>query len=186
MLTTDSVSQMIETLKRFMYKYSKTHNIATAQKEAIKEVSEIWRVGLADIHDLCTRRIGFVGSGSIDKFRNLLENFVLGDSEALKSIILKHSETQNRTEVAKFFEEHKSFVTEKSPVFGATPLKLRERIFAEVKETFSFQLEPDIAKMLKVLSVMKDASTSDWLADIVPKVVKQKYAEWLDKQNLKT
>ena len=53
---------------------------------------------------------------------------------------------------------------------------------ATMGETFSFQLQPKIAKKLKVLSVVAEISPADWLVNVLPEVIEKQYAAWLAKQ----
>ncbi len=175
-----SWKQMHELLIRFRDKYLRYYDVAKAHIEATKEVAESSRIENPTIRDLCFRRLNL---DSIDKFRDLLEKWIMQEHEPLKSILIKHTLPVVHDEIEQFFKQNKFLGIQKATVRDISLKRLNIKRLNAVKENFSFQLEPDIAKELKVLSVMEETSTSDLLAKLVPKVVEQRYIEWLRKQH---
>ena len=179
-LEPESVNQMFEVLIRFYNKYSRTYNVPKSHIEAMKEVSKNGENGkeYQTIHDLCVRRMGF---HNVDKFRSLLEEWVSGNPEPLKKLLNEHA-SSNHIEIIQFFEQHKFTETKIKTGVGLSPTKSTVTSLHALNENFSFKLDPSAAKKLKVLSLIEEVSTADWLTNIVHKAVEQKYSEWIDKQ----
>lgn len=178
-LRSSSVSQMLEVLSRFWSKYSRTFDVDRAHIEAIKEVSQGRNVAQQTIYDLNWRRVGF---DRIQKFRNLLEKWVLGDPKPLIDVLRRHTHSQYHGEIIQFFKQDKFVATVKSSGRSIPQEKMNVRGVAAVGETFSFQLQPDTAKKVKVLALVEEISPADWLANAVPEVIEKKYVAWLEKQ----
>lgn len=181
MLKPESVNQLLEVLTRFFNKYPRIYNIKKAHIDSMKEVSENTgnTVAYQTILDLCARRMSF---HSIDNFRSLLEEWVSGNTDPLKSLLIKHTNNQHQAEIIQFFEQHKFSDTKIAKDNGAPQTKLNGPKLHALNETFGFQLDPDTAKKLKVLSLMEEVATSNWLTNVVRKEVEQKYSEWINKQ----
>ena len=178
-LRSNSISQILEILSRFWFKYSRTYDIEKAHLEAIKEVSQSWNIGEQTIRDLNWRRMGF---DSIQEFRSLLEKWVKGDPKPLTDAMLRHTSSQYHQEISKFFNQEKFAEIKKSPGRSIPQEKFDTRGAVTMDETFSFQLQPEIAKKLKVLALVAEISPADWLVNVLPEVIKKQYAAWLAKQ----
>jgi len=179
-LRSNSISQIQEILSRFWFKYSRTYDIDKAHLEAIKEVSRSWNIGEQTIRDLNWRRLGF---DSIQEFRNLLEKWVKGDPNPLTDALIRHTSSQYHQEISKFFNQEKFAEIKKSPGRSVLREKFNTRGAVAMGETFSFQLQPNIAKKLKVLALVAEISPADWLVNMLPEVVEKQYATWLAKQS---
>jgi hypothetical protein len=178
-LRSNSISQILEILSRFWFKYSRTYDIDKAHLEAIKEVSQSWNIGEQTIRDLNWRRVGF---DSIQEFRSLLEKWVKGDSNPLMDALIRHTSSKYHLQIEEFFSQEKFAAMKKSSGRNMPPEKLDIRGAVTMGETFSFQLQPKIAKKLKVLSVVAEISPADWLVNILPEVIEKRYTTWLAKQ----
>ncbi len=178
-LRSSSVKQTLEVLSRFWSKYSKTFDVDRAHIEAIKEVSQGWNVTKQTIWDLNCRRLDLE---RIQMFRNLLEKWVLGDPKPLIEILRRHTNSQYHGEIKQFFKQDKFAATVKSSGRSIPQEKVNVGGVSAVGETFSFQLQPDTAKKVKVLALVEEISPADWLANAVPEVIEKKYVAWLEKQ----
>ena len=178
-LRTSSVNQTLEVLTRFWSKYSRSFTVDRAHIEAIKEVSQGWNVTQQTIWDLNCRRLGLE---TIQMFRNLLEKWVLGDPKPLIDVLKRNTIYQNRQEIIQFFKQDKFKATIKSSGRSIPQEKVNVGGVSAVGESFSFQLQPDTAKKVKVLALVDEMSTADWLANAIPEVIEKKYAAWLEKQ----
>ena len=179
-LRSNSISQILEILSRFWFKYSRTYDIDKAHLEAIKEVSQSWNIGEQTIRDLNWRRVGF---DSIQEFRNLLEKWVKGDPNPLMDALIRHTSSAYHQQIEEFFGQEKFTAMKKSSGRNITREKFDVRGAATMGETFSFQLQPKIAKKLKVLSVVAEISPADWLVNVLPEVIEKQYAAWLARQS---
>ena len=179
-LRSNSISQILEILSRFWVKYSRAYDIDKAHLEAIKEVSQSWNIGEQAIRDLNWRRIGF---DSIQDFRSLLKKWVKGDPKPLIDALIRHTSSQYHQEISKFFNQEKFAVIKKSPGRSMPREKFDARGAVAMGETFSFQLQPNIAKKLKVLALMGEISTADWLVNMLPEVIEKRYAAWVVRQS---
>ncbi|HCO94214.1 MAG TPA: hypothetical protein DIU00_09730 [Phycisphaerales bacterium] len=179
-LRSNSISQILEILSRFWFKYSRTYDIDKAHLEAIKEVSQSWNIGEQTIRDLNWRRVGF---DSIQEFRSLLEKWVQGDPNPLMDALIRHTNSQYHQDINKFFSQEKFGAIKKSSGRNTPREKFDVNGAVTMGETFSFQLQPKIAKKLKVLSVVAEISPTDWLVNVLPEVIEKQYAAWLAKQS---
>ena len=179
-LRSNSISQILEILSRFWFKYSRTYDIDKAHLEAIKEVSQSWNIGEQTIRDLNWRRVGF---DSIQDFRGLLEKWVKGDPKQLTDALIRHTSSQYHQEISKFFNQEKFAAMKKSPGRSMPREKFNTRGAVAMGETFNFQLHPHIAKKLKVLALMGEISPADWLVNVLPEVIETQYAAWVSRQS---
>ena len=179
-LRSNSISQILEILSRFWFKYSRTYDIDKAHLEAIKEVSQSWNIGEQTIRDLNWRRVGF---DSIQEFRSLLEKWVQGDPNPLMDALIRHTSSKYHQQIEQFFSQEKFAAMKKSSGRKMPREKLDIRGAVTMGETFSFQLQPKIAKKLKVLSVVAEISPADWLVNMLPEVIEKQYTAWLAKQS---
>ena len=178
-LRSNSISQILEILSRFWFKYSRTYDIDKAHLEAIREVSQSWNIGEQTIRDLNWRRVGF---DSIQEFRSLLEKWVQGDPNPLMDALIRHTSSKYHHQIDQFFSQEKFAAMKKSSGGNIPREKLDIRRAVTMGETFSFQLQPKIAKKLKVLSVVAEISPADWLVNVLPEVIEKQYSTWLAKQ----
>ena len=176
MLRAGSIKQMIQVLIRFKDKYARYHNVDKAHIEATIEVAQQWPLARTTIQDLCFRRLDLP---SITNFRNLLEKWMLGDSALLLQLLRKFTPTCFHAEIENVLAKDKTHLASLPPKTHTTLSK----VFQRLDESFNFSIDPDTAKKLKVLSVMKEISTSDWLRKIVTDIVNQEYAVWLNNQS---
>jgi len=179
-LRSNSISQILEILSRFWFKYSRTYDIDKAHLEAIKEVSQSWNIGEQTIRDLNWRRVGF---DSIQDFRGLLDKWVQGDPNPLTDALIRHTSSQYHQEIGKFFDQDKFAAIKKSSGRSLPQEKFDGRRAMTMGETFSFQLHPGIAKKLKVLALVAEISPADWLVNELPEVIEKQYTAWLTKQS---
>ncbi len=179
-LRSNSISQILEILSRFWFKYSRTYDIDKAHLEAIKEVSQSWNIKEQTIRDLNWRRVGF---DSIQEFRSLLKTWVKGDPNPLTDALIRHTSSQYHQEISKFFNQEKFAAIKKSPGRSMHREKFDARGAVAMGETFSFQLQPNIAKKLKVLALMGEISPADWLVSELPEVIEKQYAAWVARQS---
>jgi len=176
-----SVSQMLEVLSRFWTKYRRTYDVEKSHIEAIKEVSKGRNITQQTVQDLNWRRASF---GSIHQFRGLLEKWVSGDPQPLMDCLRQHTGPQHHGEIRQFFGQEEFKVTGQSSHRGIPRNRSEARGPAAVGETFSFQLQPEVAKNLKVLSLVEEITPADWLANAVPELIEKKYVGWLKEQHL--
>ena len=179
-LRSNSISQILEILSRFWFKYSRTYDIDRAHLEAIKEVSRNWNIGEQTIRDLNWRRVGF---DSIQDFRSLLEKWVEGDPNPLTDALVRHTNSQYHNEISNFFNQEKFAEIKKTPGLGMPREKFDGRGADAMGETFSFQLPPKVAKKLKVLALEQEISPADWLVCEMPDIIEKQFAEWLARQS---
>lgn len=178
-LRSNSISQILEILSRFWFKYSRTYDIDKAHLEAIKEVSQSWNIGEQTIRDLNWRRVGF---DSIQEFRGLLEKWVQGDPNPLMEALIRHTNSTYHRQIEEFFGQEKFAEMKKLSGRNMPNEKLDITGAVTMGETFSFQLQPKIAKKLKVLSVVAEISPADWLVNALPDVIEKQYSAWLARQ----
>jgi len=175
-LRPDTVKQMIQVLIRFRDKYRRSYKVDKAHIEAVEEVAKMHNhKGNTTVRDLCGRRLELP---SIFKFRNLLEKWMLGEPKPLLELLKKFTPSSFHAEIEAILVDGNSNTTSSSLNTPPSSMKVPQRL----DENFSFSLEPEIAKKLKVLSVMKGISTFDFLRNIVKHVVKHDYNQWLNRQ----
>ncbi len=153
MLRPNSVEQMLQLLNRFKNKYGRNYQITRNA-----------------VHDMCFRRLNLP---NINRFRNFLEKWVLGEPRPLLKLLKKFTPSDYHTELENILKDSKS-TFKKYPYFG--------KEIKKADKTFSLSLDSEITKKLKVLALMEGISNSEWLKNNVLQVVNKKYATWLKKQ----
>ena len=175
MLRPKSVEQMIQVLVRFKDNYRRSYHVDKAHNEAMEEVAKMHNhEGNTTVRDLCVRRLEL---SSVFKFRNFLEKWMLGDPKPLLELLKRFMPSRFHAEIEGILRE-KFLVEATKQNVKPSLLKASQRL----DENFSFSIDPETAKKLKVLSVMKGMSTPDLLKIIVTDIVKHNYTQWLNRQ----
>jgi hypothetical protein len=170
MLKSKSVEQLFAVLNRFKVRYSGGESVPKAHQGAVDDVRRDYDVTYQTIGDLCRRRLGLK---SINEFHSLLEKWLSGDYMPLMEILKKNTKEKNNQKISEFFG-----VTS-GPSFQRDVPKLDLQ-----DESFTFRLRANIAKKLKVLSVMGGESLPAWLSKTICQVVEEQYKNWLSKQKI--
>jgi len=100
-----SITQLLEVLSIIKWSGPK-HSGETreAYQTAVEKISSKYRVDRKTIDDLCVRRLGFIGQGSTDQFRNLVEDWLLKNGTSLSKLIKKHTYKSQYQRIDKFFD----------------------------------------------------------------------------------
>ena len=175
MLRPNSIEQMIQVLTRFRDKYNRSYNIDKAHIEAVKEVAQKWQVTYANILDMCWRRLGL---SNVSRFRNLLEKWILDDPKPLLELLKKFTPPYVHAEIEAVLVDNNFNVADSTAKTSPFSAKASQRL----DETFSFSVDLDTAKKLKVLALMEGISSSDWLQKIMTEEIGKKYKTWFDSQ----
>ncbi|MBE0534522.1 MAG: hypothetical protein IH624_02555 [Phycisphaerae bacterium] len=172
MLRSESVEQMMDVLVRFREKYRRNYSMNRSHIEAIEEVAAQYRVRPQTIRDLCFRRLDLA---SVDRFRDLLEKWVRGDAEPLRKVLRQVVPKAYQGEIDAVLAEG---ATAAAP---AADVKAGRRL----DESFTISLDPESAKKVKVLALMQEVSSVDWLREKVRQVLGQEYGNWLNSEKAK-
>ena len=175
MLRSESVEQMIQVLVRFKDKYNRTYNVKEAHIEAIEEVAQNFQIRKQTVQDMCFRRLEL---SSIFLFRNLLETWMMGDSKPLFTLLKNYTPPYSHSEIKAILDEGETSSSSLKPQIPSSSRKHLQRL----NENFSFSINPEDAKKLKVLSVMEGIPVSDWLQKVMIDVIETKYNAWLKSQ----
>jgi hypothetical protein len=171
MLKKSSVEQMIDLLTHVKRKCNAGYSIRKAYQEAVLTISKNYNVAYQTIGDLCCRRLKL---SEINIFINKLEDWIHGNPDKLKQLLLQNSETSCRQQIVQFFDNEILGVTTKPQVDGNIPI--------EEHEIFTVQLHKDYAKKLKVLTVMNELSIHKKLTDYLENKIEEEYTSWLKTQ----
>lgn len=169
-LRLESLEQMLFLLTRIRVRCKAGDSVTEAQKMATRETSKKYGVEGPTISDLQTRRLGIKG---IVKWRGLLEDWISGDSEPLKKVLLQSTEIANQNTVRVFFDNSEMEMISKSH---------SNSVAFEIDEGFDFNTSQDTAKKIKVLALMSGVSESEWLGNNIPEMVDNLYNHWLESQ----
>ena len=168
MLTSKSIEQILAVLTRIRARCLRHDSIKKAYQGAVYETSKNYDVTYQTIGDLCRRRLGLK---NIDQFHGLLEKWIAGNAEPLMSVLISKTASRNHYKIRDYFgRKNHEFVVENTRPPGSE------------EESFTIRLPRDIAKRLKVLSLMSGDSLPKWLSEVVTQVVEQRYKEWLATQ----
>lgn len=104
-LSHNSVTKLFETLNIIRLSDPKTiTEIQKAYQTAVKKISSNYNVKISTVRDLCVRRLGHVGKGSVDKSFSLVEDWLLNKSTDLSELIKEHSEEHQYDRIDEFFK----------------------------------------------------------------------------------
>lgn len=172
----ETAGQMIQVLVRFRDKYRKSYNVDRAHIEAIEEVAARYHIRPQTIRDLCCRRLDL----SASKFRDPLERWMRGDPEPLRRLLKRFMPRASHTDIDAVLGEETGVAIVEQEAPSAI-----ERVVQRLDENFTVSLDPESAKKVRVLALMKDLSAEDWIAESVLKVLEQEYAAWLNSERAK-
>jgi len=175
MLRPDRVDQMLQVLGRFRDRYSKSYDVDKAHIAAMDDVAEKRQIARQTIQDMCTRCLGLPGTSG---FRGLLEKWMTGDPKPLLGLLKRYTGTEFHAEIEAVLMQDTVSGAASPPVVRQPSVRPAQR----PHENFSFALDPETAKKLRVLSVMQSVSISDWLQRVVVDAIEKEYRVWLDNQ----
>lgn len=171
MLQKGSVDQMIDLLTHIKRKYNAGYPIRKAYQDAVETVSKNYKRTYQTIGDLCRRRLKL---SEIKEFIDKLEDWINGNPDKLKQLLLQNSETFCRQQIMQFFDNEILGVTTEPQTESTAPI--------EEHEIFTVRLNKNHAKKLKVLTVMNEFSIHKKLADYLENKIEEEYASWLKTQ----
>ena len=137
-------------------------------------MAEKWQITPNTVRDMCFRRLDL---SSVSKFRHLLEKWMLGDPFPLSRILKQHVPESRHRKIDSVLAKEK-VVAGVSRQITESSVKAARRL----DENFNFSTDPETAKKLKVLAVMKGVTANDWLGDIMSDVIESEYKKWLGNQ----
>lgn len=175
MLRPNRVEQMLRVLVKFRDKYSKSYDIDKAHIAAMEDVAQERQIAKQTVQDMCTRCLGLSG---VFEFRGLLEKWITGDPKPLLARLKRYAAPDFHAEIEAVLMQDPASTAALSPNVRQSSARAAQR----PHENFSFSVEPETAKKLKVLSVMEGISSSDWLQKVVPDLIEEEYGLWLDTQ----
>lgn len=170
MLTPTSVEQALMVLSRISAANRAGLPVLQACHRAISETSKHYGKTYQTIEDLIRRRLGLE---RIDDFHALIEKWMEGQPAELRDLLLSHSDPAMRANVRDFFET--GGAVEMVREFGGPSASRPQTL-----EQFTFSLDRETAKKLRVLALMDDSDgTSGWLSNAIPKLIDDRYREFL-------
>ncbi len=164
MLTPKGVDQLLSVLTKFRSAYANGHHPSQSLQDAVDKVRKEYNVTYQTIEDLCRRRLGLE---RIERLHNLLEKWVIGDSDPLKNVLLQHADTICHRKISDYFNHEK-------------PLSISQT--SQLQEPFTLRLDTNVVKKFKVLELMVGPSEPDWLAKKVSDIIDERYDKWLNEQ----
>ena len=166
-LSPRSINQMFDVLTKFRIYYERRYTVDKAYQNAVEDVRKKYGVAYQTIGDLCRRRLELK---VIREFYNLLGNWVAGNASPLISVLMAHTREEDHPKISDYFNQQKPKSHTERTAFVRSD-----------EETFTFRLDGDAAKKLKILSI-ESGSPSEWLSQVVSEVVDRRYKDWLNDQ----
>lgn len=158
-LSSKTLNQILEVIKKSKSQYISGSPIHTSIQTGIDYVSKSYKVTYQTIEDGCRRRLNLK---TIDDFRRMLSEYFNGNPKNIISILREHTDVDLHNKINEFF---KGNVTS----FKKTSNEIRDQsspkqIPEQTTEVFSFRLDEETSKRLKVVSGYREISPSEWIS----------------------
>jgi len=150
----------------------------------IDYVRKSYNVTYQTIEDGCRRRLGLT---SIDDFRRMLSEYFNGNPTNIKSTLLEHTDIDLHNKIQDYFGGGVISVVKTGHKVQEQPFT--KHIPEKTTEVFSFRLDEETSKKLRLLLGYNGISTSEWISKIVTMKVNEDLQELLkllvEKNNIK-
>ncbi len=158
MLTAGSVEEILRVIKKTKEYYVGGESVGKAYILACRLVSKN-RKFYQTVADGCTRRLGFVGRGATAAFQRVLREWIDGDGNNLKKILLTKADKTASGMILAFFDEKAASSGIKETKVGANT--------SQDTEIISFRLPVSLVQQLKVLAEARGQSPVEWVSKTV-------------------
>jgi hypothetical protein len=170
MLKQNSIEQVLEVLNLVRVRHNDGDSIIKAYQSSVAIVSKNYNVRYQTIGDF-RRRLGL---RNVNEFYSFLEKWLIeGNYKPIMEVLKRNASPESYKKISSFFGE----TSELSSDEDIRKIRVSE-------ESFTFRLRSDIAKKLKVMSVMAGDSEPVWLNKTVSQAVEEQYKNWIAKQKV--
>lgn len=170
-IRSNTLHQILEVIEISKTRYSSGSSITSSINDGVKEVSKRYRTTYQTIEDGCRRRLGF---NDIEEFKSVLMEYFNGNPDKIISVLRDHTNIDLHGKINDFFRNGK--------VSSIIPVENKHKNISENNsEVFSFRLDNETSKKLKMLVSYKGISISEWISNTVKNNVQDDLEELLKK-----
>jgi hypothetical protein len=169
-LTSKSLDQILEVIRKSKTNYFNGSPLHTSIQIAIDYVSKTYGVTYQTIEDGCRRRLGLK---TIDDFRRVLSEYFSGNSDNIKSILREHTDIALHNKINEFLKGSVTSIKKTGDKIQHQPLP------EQTTEVFSFRLDEETSKKLRLLLGYLGISPSEWISNNIRKKVNEDLQELL-------
>ena len=169
-LTSKSLDQILEVIKKSKTNYFNGSPLHTSIQTGIEYVRKSYNLKYQTIEDGCRRRLGLK---TIDDFRRMLSEYFNGNPTNIKSILREHTHIDLHNKINEYFKGNVTSLEKSSDKIKNQPLP------EQTTEVFSFRLDEETSKKLRLLLGYLGISSSEWISKIIKKKVNEDLQELL-------
>ncbi len=169
-ISSKTLDQILEVIRKSKTNYLSGSPIHTSVQMGIYNVSKSYNVTYQTIEDGCRRRLGLK---TIDDFRRMLSEYFNGNPNNLQSILLEHTYTNLHNQINEYFKGNVTSLKKTGDKIQYQPLP------EQTTEVFSFRLDEETSKKLRLLLGYLGTSSSEWISKIIKKKVNEDLQELL-------
>jgi len=170
-LTSKSLDQILEVIRKTKSQYLSGSPLHTSIQSGIEYVSKSYNVTYQTIEDGCRRRLGLK---TIDDFRRVLSEYFHGNPNNIISILREHTDSNLHNKINEYFKGSVTSIIKSSDKIQDIPLQER------TTEVFSFRLDEETSKKLRILVGFLEIPPSEWISIIIKKKVNEDVQELLE------
>ncbi len=161
-LTSKSLDQILEVIKKSKTNYLSGSPIHTSIRNGIEYVRKAYNLKYQTIEDGCRRRLGLK---TIDDFRRVLLEYFNGNPNTIISILREHTDVDLHNKINEFFKVNIASIKKINEGIKNEPLSEQN------SEVFSFRLDEETSKKLKLILGYIGISPSEWISKKIKKEV---------------
>lgn len=167
-----TLDQILEVIKKSKSQYVSGSPIQTSIQTGIDYVSKSYNVTYQTIEDGCRRRLNLK---TIDDFRRMLSEYFNGNPKNIISVLREHTDVDLHNKINQFFEGNVSVFKKTSDIIQdqQSPTQIPE----QPTEVFSFRLDKETSKRLRVVSGYHGISPSEWISKSIKKSIDEDIEE---------
>jgi hypothetical protein len=157
-LRSSTVDQILEVIEISKTRYLSGASITSSINVGIKEVAKSYQTTYQTIGDACRKRLGF---NDIEGFKNALLECFDGNPTKIISVLKEHTDPELHVKITNYFFRD-------CDIHQILPDQNKHAIISQQNsEVFTFRLDSETSKTLKMLMSYKGVSVSEWVSNTV-------------------
>ena len=173
-ISSKTLDQILEVIRKSKTNYLSGTPIHSSIHIGINHVSKMYVKKYQTIEDGCRRRLGLK---TIDDFRRMLSEYFNGNPTNIKSILREHTGIDLHNRINDYFKGNDTIIRKSGDKIQEQ--QLPKQIPEQTTEVFSFRLDEETSKKLRLLVGYLGISSPEWISKIIKKKVNEDLQELL-------
>jgi len=157
-LRSRTVDQILEVIEISKTRYLSGASITSSINVGIKEVAKSYQTTYQTIGDACRKRLGY---NDIEELKNVLLEYFSGNPTKIISVLKERTDPELHGKINNYFFRNyniRQIITDENK---------HKNISRQNSEVFTFRLDSETSKILKMLVAYKGTSLSEWVSNTV-------------------